>query len=235
MSTAVTKAQKSLKGTVQIKSSNNRLQLVFSHDGRRHYLSLGLVDTKENRKAANTRKKLIEANIAYDHFDISKYKRSEVLSAQSLPQALPQLDEIWDGFIRFKQGQCSPSTIESMYKVFSNYVEKLPTHDLELIKLLEIMPERQSREIMSSGIDYLIDYLKDCSHQVNELFSKLSKQQKVIYRRIYEQSFGGAFEIPWIPLSILKDKYTTADSVSRSLKELFRRGLLLKRGKMKTS
>jgi integrase len=66
-----TKVHKAPKGTVQIKSSNSRLQLVFTHAGKRHYLSLGLVDTKENRKAALAKKKLIEADIAYDRFDIS--------------------------------------------------------------------------------------------------------------------------------------------------------------------
>jgi integrase len=47
-----TSRQKASKGSVQIKSSNFRLQLVFSFAGKRHYLSLGLQDTKTNRKVA---------------------------------------------------------------------------------------------------------------------------------------------------------------------------------------
>jgi integrase len=122
---------KASKGTVQIRSSNNRLQLRFSHEGIRHCLSLGLPDTKENRKAAQAKAKLIESDIAYDRFNISKYKRSEVLSAQFLSQSVSQLDDLWDKFIQFKHAQCSPSTMEQMYKVFSNYIERLPTHDLD--------------------------------------------------------------------------------------------------------
>jgi integrase len=122
---------KASKGTVQIRSSHNRLQLRFSYGGKRHCLSLGLPDTKENRKAANAKAKLIEADIAYDRFDISKYKRSEVLSAQTLSLPLSHLDEIWLRFIEFKRGQCSPSTMGQMYKVFSSYVMNLPTYDLE--------------------------------------------------------------------------------------------------------
>lgn len=122
---------KASKGTVQIRSSNNRLQLRFSHEGIRHCLSLGLPDTKENRKAAQAKAKLIESDIAYDRFNISKYKRNEVLSAQTVSQPLSQLDEIWLKFIEFKRSQCSPSTMEQMYKVFSSYVVKLPTYDLE--------------------------------------------------------------------------------------------------------
>jgi Arm DNA-binding domain len=36
---------KASKGSVQIKNSNGRIQLVFSYSGRRHYLSTGLTDT----------------------------------------------------------------------------------------------------------------------------------------------------------------------------------------------
>jgi len=61
--------RKASKGSVQIKNSNGRLQLVFSHASKRHYLSLGLPDNKLNRKAAEARAKLIESDIAYDRFD----------------------------------------------------------------------------------------------------------------------------------------------------------------------
>lgn len=125
---------KAPKGTVQVKSSNNRLQLVFSYGGKRHYLSLGLVDTKENRKAANAKRKLIEADIAYDRFDITlaKYKPQTVLSTQEvLPQPLPQLDQVWSKFLEYKAPQCSPSTMRYQYRVFTNYLNSLPSHDLE--------------------------------------------------------------------------------------------------------
>ncbi len=44
--------QRRLKGSVQIKVSNGPVQLVFSHAGKRHYLSTGLGESKLNRKAA---------------------------------------------------------------------------------------------------------------------------------------------------------------------------------------
>ena len=67
--------QKAQKGSVQIKSSNERLQLVFTFAEKRRYLSLGLPDTKLNRRAAEAKAKLIEADIAYE-FDttLAKYK-----------------------------------------------------------------------------------------------------------------------------------------------------------------
>lgn len=49
---------KASKGSVQLKISNGRLQLVFSHTGKRHYLSTGLADNKLNRKAVEAKAKL---------------------------------------------------------------------------------------------------------------------------------------------------------------------------------
>jgi len=57
------------KGSTQIKVSNGCLQLVFSHAGKRHYLSTGLGDSKLNRKATEAKAKLMETDIAYDRFD----------------------------------------------------------------------------------------------------------------------------------------------------------------------
>lgn len=73
---------KASKGTPQVKSSNNRLQLVFTAVGKRHYLSLGLTDTPENRKLAEAKARLIESDIAYERFDptLAKYKAQVALS-----------------------------------------------------------------------------------------------------------------------------------------------------------
>ncbi|MBF2067028.1 MAG: DUF3596 domain-containing protein [Calothrix sp. C42_A2020_038] len=40
---------KSSKGTVQVKTSNDRLQLVFRIAGKRYYLSTGFTDSVANR------------------------------------------------------------------------------------------------------------------------------------------------------------------------------------------
>ena len=47
--------RKPSKGSVRIKSSNDRLQLVFSVQGRRHYLSLGLPDTQISWKVTEAK------------------------------------------------------------------------------------------------------------------------------------------------------------------------------------
>ncbi len=128
--------RKASKGSVQIKNSNGRLQLVFSHAGKRHYLSLGLPDNKLNRKAAEARAKLIESDIAYDRFDetLAKYKPQSALSAITptfTPISSPSLAELWEQFIEYKRPQCSPTTMKYTYGVYTNYLRSLPTHDLD--------------------------------------------------------------------------------------------------------
>ena len=50
------------KGSVSILVSNKQLQLRFHFKGKRHYLSLGLPDSKLNRKAAEAKAKLIKSD-----------------------------------------------------------------------------------------------------------------------------------------------------------------------------
>jgi integrase len=44
------KRRKAKVGTVKVRSSNNRLQLVFTFEGKRHFVSTGLGDTPFDRK-----------------------------------------------------------------------------------------------------------------------------------------------------------------------------------------
>jgi integrase len=64
------------KGSVQIKVSNGRLQLVFSYAGKRHYLSTGLADTPTNQKLAARKAAIIEDDIFKERFDptLEKYR-----------------------------------------------------------------------------------------------------------------------------------------------------------------
>lgn len=129
--------RKASKGSVQIKSSNERLQLVFSYGGKRHYLSLGLPDTPVNQKVAEAKAKLIEADIAFERFDatLAKYKPQSALSTfdtdnPSQATAEPSLKELWGKFLEYKAPQCSPNTMYHAYGPLTGYVNRLPTHDL---------------------------------------------------------------------------------------------------------
>jgi integrase len=124
---------RSTKGSAQIKSSNNRLQIVFSYAGKRHYLSLGLPDTPTNRKAAIAKAKLIEADIAYERLDptLAKYKPQTALSVTPITPTQPDLGELWEQFLKYKRPQCSPNTMKYMYGPFTGYLKRLPTQSLE--------------------------------------------------------------------------------------------------------
>ncbi len=83
--------QKSDKGSVQIKVSNNRLQLVFRYAGKRYYLSTGFADTVVNRKMAEQKARAIELDIISGNFDptLVKYKPQSVLTTEQ-PDIYPQ-------------------------------------------------------------------------------------------------------------------------------------------------
>ncbi|MEO1182718.1 MAG: DUF3596 domain-containing protein [Cyanobacteria bacterium J06636_28] len=60
--------RKSSGGTVKVKNSNNRLQLVFTHGGKRHYISLGISDTLLNLKLAQDKAFEVQRDIEYGEF-----------------------------------------------------------------------------------------------------------------------------------------------------------------------
>ncbi|MEM8804463.1 MAG: DUF3596 domain-containing protein [Cyanobacteria bacterium P01_G01_bin.38] len=127
--TSAPKKHKASKGTVRIKSSNDRLQLVFTYIGKRHYLSTGLPDTTINRRAAEAKAKLIESDIAFDRFDptFARYKPEYDANTQS---AELNLADLWPKFIEFKRPQCSPNTMSYTYGPYTNHIARFPTHDL---------------------------------------------------------------------------------------------------------
>lgn len=130
-------SRKAFKGSVQVKNSNGRLQLVFSYGGKRHYLSTGFVDSAANRKLAEYKAREIEKDILYERFDptLAKYKPQSALSTVTPVTPIftpkPSLADLWEKFIEYKRPQCSPNTMKYKYSVFTNYLKRLPTHDLE--------------------------------------------------------------------------------------------------------
>lgn len=132
-----TPQQKASKGSVQVIISNGRLQLRFRYGGKRHYLSLGLPDSKINRKAAEAKARQIELDIVSGNFDatFNKYKLQAALST-ALPDITPSvtpepsLTDLWERFVEFKRPQCSENTMKYVYGVYTGYVNKLPTQNL---------------------------------------------------------------------------------------------------------
>lgn len=106
---------KASKGTVQIKNSNGRLQLVFTFGEKRHYLSTGLADTPINRKAAERTAKQIEMDIPSGNFDITlrKYKPQAVLPVAAPvanSEIIPTLKELWKEYTEYKAASVKETT-----------------------------------------------------------------------------------------------------------------------------
>lgn len=107
--------RKASKGSVQIKNSNDRLQLVFNFARKRHYLSLGFDDTLRNRMLAEMRAREIELDILSGNFDqtLQKYKPQSVLNAiapDSSTKNVPTLMAIWTSYLEDKASSLKVTT-----------------------------------------------------------------------------------------------------------------------------
>lgn len=128
--------RKASKGTVQIKNSNGRLQLVFTYGGKRRYLSLGFEDSPETRGLAQMKASQIRLDLISGNFDESmeKYKPQSVLSViepeSSDATAEPSLGVLWEKFVEYKSHQCSPNTMYYVYGTYTRYLERMPTQEL---------------------------------------------------------------------------------------------------------
>jgi integrase len=151
--------RKASKGTVQIKTSNvrkawatpNRLQLVFSFGGKRHYLSTGFTDTKANRKLAEMKSRQIELDILCNNFDVTleRYKpqsQQVVFTPSVTPvvESYASLADLWDSYTEYKRSSLSPSTLAKDYhKIYRCINVHLPVRTLDkAILLAESLRER---------------------------------------------------------------------------------------------
>jgi integrase len=81
-------------GCVTVQVIKARLRLVWSWQGRRFFLYIGLPETKPNRKAANIKAQTIELDIISGNFDqsLAKYKpqsQSEAISVVEMFSIYP--------------------------------------------------------------------------------------------------------------------------------------------------
>jgi integrase len=119
-------------GSVTIKVSNGRLQLVWrvrnptTGINERYYLSLNKPDEPRYRQQARIKASTIEDDILKDRFDptLQRYKAQPVTPVETTPKSLRA---IWQLYLDYKRPQCSPSTMANQYKAYTSYLEKAPT------------------------------------------------------------------------------------------------------------
>ena len=133
-------------GSVQIKNSNGRLQIVFSHPvtketgeikTKRFYLSTKHDDTPLGRQQASIIAAKIQRDIDYGEFDatLAKYKPTASLKTvtPSSRSTTPtqDLEKLWEQYTQFKKPQISPSTYAVDYRKYRNHITTLPTKSLD--------------------------------------------------------------------------------------------------------
>lgn len=110
---------KAFKGSVKIKVSNDRIQLVFTHAGKRRYFSLGLHDSMLNRRVAAMTASQIELDILSGNFDdsLNKYRREPLPSEETItPISTPPEEskltpmELWERYTDYKASDLKETT-----------------------------------------------------------------------------------------------------------------------------
>jgi integrase len=126
--TPKTPTGKASKGTVSVENFRNRLRLRFRYGGKQHNISMGLPDTKENRKIAEATAKKIERDIFFDEkFDITKldrYKPKHTLDTQSDTQQSLDTLELFQKFTVFKLESVSSRYIATCYNPTANRLKE---------------------------------------------------------------------------------------------------------------
>jgi integrase len=123
---------KAPKGTVQVKVSNGRLQLVFRYGGKRHYISTGLAESRTNWKVAEAKAKIIEADIIYERFDqtLQRYLTLSSHASQTVSVPSQELRQLWSQYVEARRSQVETKTLLT-YKTFGNHIERLPSQSLD--------------------------------------------------------------------------------------------------------
>ncbi|MEL6555800.1 MAG: DUF3596 domain-containing protein [Cyanobacteria bacterium J06621_11] len=123
--------RRSKRGSVQLKTSRGWLQLVFTHGGKRHYVSMGMRSTPLNRKLAKDKAFEIERDLEYGEFDTTykKYQVGTTLTTVDptgeLPSAKTTLSGLWKQYVDARKTGKSPATVR-MYGWVANHLERCP-------------------------------------------------------------------------------------------------------------
>ena len=124
-------------GQPKVKVSNGRLQIVLTYREKRKYLSLGVSDSKHNRKFAETVRAWIENDLRAATFNptifdptLAKYKRSSS-TEPDLPLAEDiTISQLWERYTDYKRPQLSQTTIAKDFERVRLNINKLPSVDL---------------------------------------------------------------------------------------------------------
>lgn len=141
---------KATPGSVVVIESNKRLQLRFRLDGKRQKISLGLADTKENRRIAQIKAGEVERDIALGrHEGPEKYKQERhltVVKSQINSSTELNLPQLWQKYTKYKSKQLSESTIAQDYHKIARRLELIPSTIKTPVEIRDWLLEEFSSE-----------------------------------------------------------------------------------------
>ncbi|MDX2232283.1 MAG: tyrosine-type recombinase/integrase [Leptolyngbyaceae cyanobacterium bins.349] len=136
---------KNSKGSVGVESFQGRLRLRLPRElfnGKQKYLSLGLPDTDINRRIAEAKANLIEADIRLERFDytLAKYgkqqSQAQLTVVETLKGTSMSIAQLWARFFEHKRSSLKPKTVEKYENlaILFDKLDGLDTSDALAVK-----------------------------------------------------------------------------------------------------
>lgn len=110
---------------VKIKDSNGRLQLVYTYQAKRHYVSLGLSATDVNQRLAELKAAEIEQDFLYDRFKGKDYYAPGLQIIAPVNQGTIELIDLWERYLVYKATYVRPSSLHG-HLGCTNLIKRCP-------------------------------------------------------------------------------------------------------------
>lgn len=164
---------------VRLKVSNGRIQLVYTHDRRRNYLSLGLSDNPVNRRLAELKAAEIEQDILFDRYKgIDFYRGIEPTQSPVIKSNEPDYRALWDEWIEYRYTIVNPTT-KGDYQYICAIVERCPYGLDDAVAVKNWLMSSYSYEVSRRVIEKLIACFQWSINQ-NKIDFNPYKQHKLV-------------------------------------------------------
>jgi integrase len=112
---------------INLKISNGRCQLHFTHQGKPYYFSPGFPDTPEGRAYTQLLASRIQDDILKDRFtDLATYRQTKKTAPATEPLPPASLAKLWPAYLDYLRPQRSPSTMGTQFKWQTQILDRCP-------------------------------------------------------------------------------------------------------------
>jgi integrase len=139
---------------VKVKVSNERLQLVYSYQGKRHYLSLGLSANAVNQRIAELKAAEIEQDFLFDRFKGKAYYAPGLQQPLPVNQESISLADLWAAYINHKRTYVRESTIVG-HRAYTNLVNRCPFDVDDGVKIQKWLASATTPQVAKTTLDNL--------------------------------------------------------------------------------